>query len=320
MSTDFTTNSVKISGGMLFGTADTPSDMRTRVETESDIMSIPMPYIGMVVYAKDTGKRYEILTLKDKKQGLKVVKNAIVDTYRELTMDASSLATKVDNLEKELDKLLNPYAPPVVSLSMERTPTNSILEKGTTVNISGLKTSITKKSENITKIAFFQDDTELNSLTENIANGGTYTCSFDNALQIDSDISNNYFKIEVTDASNNVVTANTGGIIFVYPYYFGAIDRDADINNDAFANFTKVIAAKGNNAHSYTSDNQCMIFAYPKNYGSLSTIIDNNGFNLTDSFNIQEVDIECLDGTTQTYYVYKNEPSTVSNFNITFKY
>ena len=320
MSTDFTTNVIEVSGATHPNIADTPSDIRTRVETEADIYNIPLPYIGMVVYAKDTGKRYEILTLKDKKVGIRVVKNAAVDTYRELTMDASGLATKVDNLEKELDKLLNPYAPPIVSLSMERTPTNSILEKGTTVNISGLKTSITKKSENITKIAFFQDDTELNSLTENIANGGTYTCSFDNALQIDSDISNNYFKIEVTDASNNTVTANTGDITFVYPYYFGAIDSDADINNDTFANFTKVIAAKGNKVHSYTSNNQCMIFAYPKNYGSLSTIIDNNGFNLTDSFNIQEVDIECLDGTTQTYYVYKNEPSTVSNFNITFKY
>ena len=320
MATDFKTGVTNFPGGLIPGASDTPLDIRSRVETEADILSIPKPYIGMVVYVKDTGKRYEVLTLKDKKQGLKVVKNAIVDTYRELTMDASGLATKVDNLEKELDKLLNPYTPPVVSLSMERTPTNSILEKGTTVNISGLKTSITKKSENITKIAFFQDDTELNSLTENIANGGTYTCSFDNALQIDSDISNNYFKIKVTDASNNVVTANTGGITFVYPYYFGTIDKDADINNDAFANFTKVIAAKGNNVHSYTSDNQCMIFAYPKNYGSLSTINDNNGFNLTDSFNIQEVDIECLDGTTQTYYVYKNEPSTVSNFNITFKY
>ena len=45
---------------------DTPLDIRTRVETEKDILSIPSPYIGMVVYVKDTGKRFEVLTLKDK--------------------------------------------------------------------------------------------------------------------------------------------------------------------------------------------------------------------------------------------------------------
>ena len=84
MSTDFNTNTIQTEGSIRPKSIDTPLDIRTRVETEKDILSIPLPYIGMVVYVKDTGKRFEILTLKDKKVGIKIVKDGAVDTYREI--------------------------------------------------------------------------------------------------------------------------------------------------------------------------------------------------------------------------------------------
>ena len=84
MSTDFNTNTIKMNGSLKLTIANTPLDLRTVVETEEDILSIPMPYIGMVVYVKDTGKRFEVLTLKDYKKGMKVVKDGAVDTYREI--------------------------------------------------------------------------------------------------------------------------------------------------------------------------------------------------------------------------------------------
>ena len=84
MATDFITNLTNFPGGLAPESTDTPLDIRARVETEADILSIPKPYIGMVVYVKDTGKRYEVLTLKDKRQGFKVFKNVAVDTYREI--------------------------------------------------------------------------------------------------------------------------------------------------------------------------------------------------------------------------------------------
>ena len=84
MSTDFNTNTTKINRPLKLTVANTPLDIRTVVETEADILSIPMPYVGMVVYVKDTGKRFEVLTLKDYKKGMKVVKDGAVDTYREV--------------------------------------------------------------------------------------------------------------------------------------------------------------------------------------------------------------------------------------------
>lgn len=84
MSTDFNTNNIQIEGSLRPKIANTPLDIRSVVETETDILSIPMPYVGMVVYVKDTGKRFEVLTLKDKKVGMKIVKDGAVDTYREI--------------------------------------------------------------------------------------------------------------------------------------------------------------------------------------------------------------------------------------------
>ena len=99
MATDFNKNALTSSGGFKPNSADTPLDIRTRVETEADILSIPRPYVGMVVYVKDTGKRYEILTLKNAQSGLSVVENAAVDTYKELSLsyDDSELKTLINN-------------------------------------------------------------------------------------------------------------------------------------------------------------------------------------------------------------------------------
>ena len=98
MPTDFNKNTTTSKGGFKPTTTDTPIDVRTRVETEADIMSIPRPYVGMVVYVKDTGKRYEILSLKDVKSGMTTIKDGAVNEYREI---ASS-----NEIEEKINEIL----------------------------------------------------------------------------------------------------------------------------------------------------------------------------------------------------------------------
>lgn len=81
MSTDFNTNALTSSGGFKPSTKDTPIDIRSRVATESDILNIPNPYIGMLVYVLDSGKRFEVLSLKEEQSGLSTVSK--VDQYQE---------------------------------------------------------------------------------------------------------------------------------------------------------------------------------------------------------------------------------------------
>ena len=321
MATDFTTNVVKVTGAFAPNATDIPLDIRTRVETEADIMDIPKPYIGMIVYVKDTGKRFEVLTLKSKKQGFTIVPNAAVDTYKEF---GSEYATKtelaetdadVTTLEEAIAKLLNPYKAPEVSMSLVQSPEGSVFEKGDVVNITRLRAKVDKGSDDITDIKFFQGDNELVA-TEN---GIYYDHEFNNAIQLQDSIDEGYYKVEVADASNNIVGANAQAINFVYPYYFGVIDENAIIDGNTIKGLNKVIEIKKDQSYIYTSNNQHMVFAFPKAYGSLSKIVDANGFILTATFDVEEVDVECLDGTTQSYYVYKNGASTISNYNITFK-
>ncbi len=61
-----------------------------------------------------------------------------------------------------------------------------------------------------------------------------------------------------------------------------------------------------------------MVFAYPKTYGDLKSIMDPNNFDVTGTFTKSEINITGLDGTTQAYNVYVNGASTVSNFNMKF--
>ena len=222
MATDFTTNVVKVTGAFAPNATDIPLDIRTRVETEADIMDIPKPYIGMVVYVKDTGKRFEVLTLKSKKQGLTIVPNAAVNTYKEF---GSEYATKtelaetdadVTTLEEAIAKLLNPYKAPEVSMSLVQSPEGFVFEKGDVVNITRLRAKVDKGFDDITKVSFYQGEEELAATP----NGIFYDYEFNNAIQLQDSIDEGYYKVEVTDASNNIVGANAQAINFVYPYYF----------------------------------------------------------------------------------------------------
>ena len=97
-------------------------------------------------------------------------------------------------------------------------------------------------------------------------------------------------------------------------------EENAEINEALIEGLTKKVEAKGNKSHAFTCDYKRMVFAYPKAHGKLKSIIDPNNFDVTGTFGVQEVSITGLDGTAQTYYVYVNSASTVSNFTMKFNY
>ena len=214
-----------------------------------------------------------------------------------------------------LAKLLYPYVAPVVSAT--GTPNGGTYEKGDNKEITNVRVSVTKKSERIAKVEVFDGSTSLGIKEgDEVASGGTF--NFIVSVPVNS--VNKQLTAKVTDASNKVVSANTGAFNFVYPYYVGVCAEDAVIDEALIEGLTKKIEVKGNKTIAYTCDNQKMIFAYPKAYGNLKSIIDPNNFDVTGTFTKQEVSITGLDGTAQAYYVYVNGASTVSNFNMKFNY
>ena len=224
--------------------------------------------------------------------------------------------TTFDNMpvSEVLTKLLYPYVAPTVSASTS--PNGGTFEKGNNQKVTKITANVTKKSERITKVEFFDGSTSLGVKegTE-VQNGGSIAITTDIAVS-----ANKNFKVTVTDAANKSYNANTGTFNFVYPYYMGVCAEGAEINEALVKGLTKKVEAKGNKSNSFTCDYQRMVFAYPKAHGKLKSIIDPNNFDVTGTFGVQEVSITGLDGTAQTYYVYVNSASTVSNFTMKFNY
>lgn len=213
-----------------------------------------------------------------------------------------------------LAKLLYPYVEPVISAT--GTPNGGTYEKGDNKEITNVRVAVTKKSEKITKVEVFDGATSLGVLEEGVATGGTF--NFTVSVPVNS--VNKQLTAKVTDASGKVKSANTGAFNFVYPYYVGVIAEDAVIDEALVKGLTKKVEAKGTKTIAYTCNNEKMVFAYPKTYGALKTIMDPNNFDVTGTFTAIEVSVTGLDGTAQPYYVYVNGASTVENFNMKFSY
>ena len=77
---------------------------------------------------------------------------------------------------------------------------------------------------------------------------------------------------------------------------------------------TKKLETKGSKTVNYTTAQSYMVFAYPKSYGAISSIIDQNGFNVTDSFVRSTVTVNSAE-----YYVYcSNQCSGI--YTISYRY
>ena len=90
MATDFDKNVIITGGGLKPSTVDTPSDIRTRINTIAEMELIPLPYVGMMVYVVDEDEYYVIKSLKSKTMGPIEVNNASVDQYEKIHQGMAS--------------------------------------------------------------------------------------------------------------------------------------------------------------------------------------------------------------------------------------
>lgn len=77
-------STIQVGGQLQPGTVDTPLDARARVDTVSAVAEIPLPFIGMTFFVKETGKLYVVKSLKSRQIGPVVTENAAIDEYEEL--------------------------------------------------------------------------------------------------------------------------------------------------------------------------------------------------------------------------------------------
>ena len=216
-----------------------------------------------------------------------------------------------------LDMLLFPYVKQVIS-NVKATPNGGTYEKGNNQTITAVQATVTKKSKPIIKVELYNGSTLLEVKEgEDVANGGTFTFS---GLSVPVNSTNVQLTVKATDSNNEVVSGTTGAFTFVYPYYYGACDANAEINEALVEGLTKDISNKGQKAYTYNTNNQCAVIAYPKSYGVLKSALDPNAFENIAAFTRYEVNVTGLDGIAVAYYVYVSGAFTGSGFKYTFKY
>lgn len=226
------------------------------------------------------------------------------------------------DVKQILNKLLFPYVAPTVSASLSMSPSSTLFEHGVTVTLVSMTGNVTKKSESIKNVKFHDTSTgtQLHAIFDNVDKSSSYTHMFSPPITITSNLPSNRFRFSVTDSMDKTYYANTTGISFCYPYYFGVADENVEINSDLITKMTKRVEQKGTKSYNYTSNQQAAYIAYPASYGKLTKIIDANGFDVTDTFTQYEILVVGLDGTEQSYYVYRDKNATSTNFKITFYY
>lgn len=175
-----------------------------------------------------------------------------------------------------LTELLYPYTAPVIN-SFSLNPSAGVKEMNVPFTVNTATVKVTQKSKSLQSINLYKDSTLIESKTEGVASGGTFTFNINETLNGSSDAS---YKVTVVEAGDDgaTIASSNQTYDFVYPYFYGVIDSDATIDSETILGFTKSIRAKGSHSYSYTTNNQRPVIAYPKSYVVLKSIIDPNNF------------------------------------------
>lgn len=91
---------VLVSGSLQMSTVNTPTREGQRVTTESDIVNIKTPYVGLIIYIEDQDKYVYVKSLKSKRVGNFEIQNAQINEYFEIF--PKNIVTRIDKIEQDL--------------------------------------------------------------------------------------------------------------------------------------------------------------------------------------------------------------------------
>lgn len=112
------------------------------------------------------------------------------------------------------------------------------------------------------------------------------------------------FKITVSDGIIGTSVASTT-LTGIYPYFYGYSSL-SNMTTIGLGNLTKLVQSKSNKTLPINGTGN-LFFAYPKDYGTLSAIVDNGGFTASASFSRTTQIFSSPTGlwSSEEYYVYK---------------
>lgn len=238
------------------------------------------------------------------------------DTPTPISLGGIDKGETFDNVDyKEIiTRLLYPYIYPQIS-NIRIIPSDTVIEKGNVINVDSIYFQIDTPSLSENDSVHY--DFKLNNDTFHSIDTSDKTINI-NAYCIIKDTAT--VSVTITDDINNKEKDyNLINYNFVYPFYYGVLSNDI-VSDKLVTSKTKLLQLVGNKTLKFTTNNEKILFAYPKSYGKLKTIYDANNFNILNTFTCDEINITGLDSNSVEYYVYTNELSTVNDYNIKFNF
>ena len=265
-------------------------DIITDILTDSSVVSTTKTWHSSAIYNELENTKEEC---KDYALGLL---GNVDELNSEKVKYSNDLLSDVTNVKQALDSILAKlyYVKPSIN-SFTASANGGVFEVGTT--ITAPITFNWEYNKNIT----------TQSLTDcTLADETVRTVTYDSDITTDKT-----FTLTASDGENTV--SKSISYKFIAPYYIGVSTTNTLTETEITA-LTKKLEAKGTKTVNYTTNQSYMVFAYPKSYGAINSIIDQNGFNVTDSFVRSTVTVNSVE-----YYVYCSNQCSGS-YTISYRY
>lgn len=228
-----------------------------------------------------------------------------------------------DSVVDILRRILYPYIPPTVSIELiaigdgyNNTGSSIIAEVGN-IGTFSYNYDISKKTNDISSaISANLSPTPTTPITSS---------TISNILMLSSiaDIGTyGSLTFSLTVGDGTEYNTSTSELNKVYPYFYGAttsIISPIGFNSAFAGKLTKNIKDKSDSTIALSGANSCVYFAYPIIHGILSSIIDSNGFDITQAFTYSTVSLSSPGGWwgSINYYLYtytSGTPSTSATY------
>ena len=223
------------------------------------------------------------------------------------------------SVKEFLYNMTHPFVYPTISMQLETA--DGVFEKNTSKTLS----KIVLTSTDGTKVAFEENNpsifvagVQLTDPTDKVTTSvdkKTYTRELASPIVMNGTVDK---KVVAKVELNGKEISTEKSYEFINPFYAASLTGNviSEYNNALFINDSKILTKKSNQVVSYTHANKVMAFAYPSEYGALSKIVDQNGFDITGTFSATTF----MYGSVSFRVYCTTTPNTLSGFNVTFKF
>lgn len=191
-------------------------------------------------------------------------------------------------LETILREILTEQLPPSANMiiSPSKTLYNIVTESIPSLTIN---CTVTKKSNDVSKIEYFINDTLVHTVTSGVANGGTFPYIYNTEIKSTTTV-----KVVVTDIKG-LKTTQSKTLTFIGMSYYGYIEPDVEVSEAVIKTLqhnvlqnTKALTYSG-----ITCTYHRIVYCYDKAFGELTNIVDPiNNFSYNNSFEKRTITVD----------------------------